>query len=274
MRENLYAPCAFTGIYRNIFFYTSITSLWNIRKRRMFMTVEDLEKEIPGLIEYTETMPEEIRKKAFVKVYPPGKLIHQKDCELQFFGIVAKGENRVINEFENGKIYMIETNRAIDFIGEVTILAEMPRTSVTIEAVTECTVIYISRKDAETWIRNDQHILRLMARRTAFKLYRSSYNNGLKLYYPPTFLLADYLVRAYEGSLSEQTDAVFPENGAFILQKIRERLSEELGMNIKTLDRTIRSMQKNGYFNLTKGKISFGYEEYIKMKEFITTAKG
>ena len=76
---------------------------------------------------------------------------------------------------------MIETNRAIDFIGEVTILAEMPRTSVTIEAVTECTVIYISRKDAETWIRNDQHILRLMARRTAFKLYRSSYNNGLKL---------------------------------------------------------------------------------------------
>ena len=113
-----------------------------------------------------------------------------------------------------------------------------------------------------------------MARRTAFKLYRSSYNNGLKLYYPPTFLLADYLVGAYEGSLSEQTDAVFPENGAFILQKIRERLSEELGMNIKTLDRTIRSMQKNGYFNLTKGKISFGYEEYIKMKEFITTAKG
>ena len=225
------------------------------------MTVEDLEKEIPGLIEYTETMPEEIRKKAFVKVYPPGKLIHQKDCELQFFGIVAKGENRVINEFENGKIYMIETNRAIDFIGEVTILAEMPRTSVTIEAVTECTVIYVSRKDAETWIRNDQHILRLMARRTAFKLYRSSYNNGLKLYYPPTFLLADYLVSAYEGSLSEQTDAVLPENGAFILQKIRERLSEELGMNIKTLDRTIRSMQKNGYFNLTKGKISFGYEE-------------
>lgn len=27
------------------------------------MTVEDLEKEIPGLIEYTETMPEEIRKR-------------------------------------------------------------------------------------------------------------------------------------------------------------------------------------------------------------------
>ncbi|MGI6063076.1 Crp/Fnr family transcriptional regulator [Blautia sp.] len=238
------------------------------------MTIEDLEKEIPELLEYTKSMPSEIRRSAFIKIYPPGRLIHQKDCELHFFGIVAKGENRVINEFENGKIYMIETNKAIDFIGEVTLLAEMPRTSVTIEAVTECTVIYISRKEAENWIRNDSHILRLMAKRTAFKLYRSSYNNGLKLYYPPAFLLADYLVRAYESSLSEKTDAVFPENGAFILQKIRERLCEELGMNIKTLDRTIRSMQKDGYFSLTKGKISFGYEEYKKMKAFITTAKG
>ncbi len=27
------------------------------------MTIKDLEKEIPGLAEYTKTMPEEIRKK-------------------------------------------------------------------------------------------------------------------------------------------------------------------------------------------------------------------
>lgn len=29
------------------------------------MTIKDLEKEIPGLTEYTKTMPEEIRKKSF-----------------------------------------------------------------------------------------------------------------------------------------------------------------------------------------------------------------
>ena len=36
--------------------------------------------------------------------------------ELNYFGIVAAGENRVINEFENGNVYMIEGNKAIDFI--------------------------------------------------------------------------------------------------------------------------------------------------------------
>lgn len=246
------------------------------------MTLEELENEIPELYEYTKTMPSEIRQKARVKIHPPGGLIHQKDCELQYLGIVAKGENRVINEFENGKIYMIETNTAIDFIGEVTLLAGLPRTSVTIEALTANTVVYIPRADAEKWVNSDPHILRKMAQRTAFKLYRSSYNNGLKLYYPPAFLIADHLVRLYEQEFPQfaaDGETRFPgesmnETFIFTLPKTRERLGEELGMNIKTLDRAIRSMHKDGYFSLVKGKITFGSEEYLYMKDYITTAKG
>ena len=46
-------------------------------------------------------------------------VLHYK---LEKFGIIAKGEHRVINEFQNGDIYMIEKNKPIDFVGEVTIL--------------------------------------------------------------------------------------------------------------------------------------------------------
>lgn len=246
------------------------------------MTLDELEKEVPELYEYTKTMPSELRQKVQIKVHPPGGLIHQKDCELQYLGIVAKGENRVINEFENGKIYMIETNKAIDFIGEVTLLANLPRTSVTIEALTANTVVYIPRKDAEKWVNSDTHILRKMAQRTAFKLYRSSYNNGLKLYYPPAFLIADHLTRLYEQEFPQiasapeaaQISDIKKNHFTFSLQKTRERLGEELGMNIKTLDRAIRSMQRDGYFSLVKGKITFGLNEYQIMKDYISTSKG
>lgn len=246
------------------------------------MTLEELEKEVPELYEYTKTMPPDIRQKARIKVHPPGGLIHQKDCELQYLGIVAKGENRVINEFQNGKIYMIETNKAIDFIGEVTLLADLPRTSVTIEALTANTIVYIPRKDAEQWVNSDPYILRKMAQRTAFKLYRSSYNNGLKLYYPPAFLIADHLVRLYEHEFPQTAEDFTTYSGSaplsgdciFTLNKTRERLGEELGMNTKTLDRAIHSMHKDGYFSLVKGKITFGSEEYLFMKDYINTAKG
>lgn len=77
---------------------------------------------------------------------------------------------------------MIEKNEPIDFVGEVTILAEMEKTSVTIETLTETTVVYFSRKDFEDWISQDIQLLRLVAHKIAYKLYRSSYNRGARLF--------------------------------------------------------------------------------------------
>ena len=84
------------------------------------MTLTELEAAAPALKEYTKNMPEDIRSRCTVRTHAAGSIIHQKNMELGYFGIVAKGENRVINEFENGNVYMIESNKAIDFIGEVT----------------------------------------------------------------------------------------------------------------------------------------------------------
>lgn len=203
-------------------------------------------------------MPEDIRSRCTVRTHAAGSIIHQKNMELGYFGIVAKGENRVINEFENGNVYMIEGNKAIDFIGEVTILAGMERTSVTIEAVTDNVVAYISRRDAQRWLSQDMNILRLASRHTAFKLYRSSYNNGAKLFYPPSYLLLDYMVKYGK---SKGMDSGHPP-GSVMIPRTRQMLQEEIGVNVKTLNRTIGQLKEEGFFTLCKGKISFTREQY------------
>ena len=159
------------------------------------MTLEELIKEVPALAPYFEHMPEELHNRYTIRVYPPGTIIHQKDYKLEKFGIIAKGEHRVINEFQNGNVFMIEKNEPIDFVGEVTILAGMEKTSVTIETLTETTVVYFPRKDFEDWIVKDIQLLRLVAHKIAYKLYRSSYNRGARLFYPPNFLLLDYILK-------------------------------------------------------------------------------
>jgi len=189
--------------------------------------------------------------------------------ELNYFGIVAAGENRVINEFENGNVYMIEGNKAIDFIGEVTILAGMPRTSVTIEAVTDNVVAYISRRDAQQWLSEDMNILRLTARHTAFKLYRSSYTNGAKLFYPPSYLLLDYLVRY--GRQNGMESARPPKT--ITVGRTRQMLQEEIGVNVKTLNRTIRQLREEGFFDICKGKLSFTGEQYRAAMDWLESAK-
>lgn len=232
------------------------------------MTLDELEQQCPELRGYTQTMPTDIRERCRVRIHPAGSIIHQKNRELSHFGIVARGESRVVNEFENGNVYMIESNKAIDFIGEVTILAEMPRTSVTIEATTEMAVAYMSRADAERWLSQDIEILRKVSQKVAFKLYRSSYSNGAKLFYPPSYLLLDYLVK-YAESLG-MGGAASPER--IVVSKTRRHLQEELGINVKTLNRTISQLKGEGFLDISHGKISLSQDQRLKALAWLETA--
>lgn len=239
------------------------------KKRSIQMTLSELETKVPALKEYTGTMPGDIRSRCTIRTHAAGSIIHQKNMDLGYFGIVAAGENRVVNEFENGNVYMIEGNKAIDFIGEVTILAGMERTSVTIEAVTDNVVAYISRKDAERWLSEDIHILGLASRHTAFKLYRSSYNNGTKLFYPPSYLLLDYLVKY---GRQNGIDSPKPPRSVTVA-RTRQMLQEEIGVNVKTLNRTISQLKEEGYFTICKGKISFNRDQFDAALRWLDDSK-
>lgn len=226
------------------------------------MTLEELINEVPELETYFEHIPSDIKDNYIIRVYPPGTIIHQKDFKLEKFGIIAKGEHRVINEFQNGNVFMIEKNEPIDFVGEVTILAGMEKTSVTIETLTETTVIYFSRKDFERWIEEDIHFLRLVAHKVAYKLYRSSYNRGARLFYPPNFILLDYI-------LKQAAQLGIRKKNEITIQKTRQELYEECGITVKTLNRTISKLKEDGVISLKKGKICMNSSQYELAKEKI-----
>ena len=232
------------------------------------MTLDELERACPAFADVTRTMPTDVRARCRVQTHPAGSIVHRKDALLTRFGIVAWGESRVINEFENGSVYMIERNRPIDFVGEVAMLAGMERASVTIEAVTDMTVAYISREDAERWLASDIEVLRRVAGKVAYKLYRSSYSNGAKLFYPPAYLLMDYLVRYGEGL--GMVRAGGPER--VIVAKTRQALQEELGINVKTLSRTIRQLKEEGLLGTEHGKVSFSSEQLARAVPWLVAA--
>lgn len=225
------------------------------------MNLNDIVEKYPDVLPYIQNMPSNISY--VIKTYAPGQIIHQKHFKLDYFGIVCAGEHRVINEFENGNIFMIEKNEPVDFIGEVTILAGMAETSVTIESITECVVIIISRNDFENWIQQDINFLRLVSQKVAYKLYRSSFNRGAKLFYPPTFLLLDYLLKHAK---SEKISI----HKNMHLNKTREQLHEELGITVKTINRTIKKLVEDQLISLKKGKIQMDYAQYKRAKNTIT----
>lgn len=207
-------------------------------------------------------MPEELRHRFTIRTIPPKTVIHQKDDLLGHFGIVLKGDHRVINEFENGNIFMIEKNEPIAFIGEVTLLADKAHTSVTIETLTECTVLFMTPEDFEIWVSQDIIFLRFLAKKVALKLYHSSYNRGERHFYNSTYLLTKYVIN-YAGEHGIE------EKGKVVVRKTRQELYEELGMTIKTIGRIIDRLKEDGVITMEKGKMAITTEQYELAQERI-----
>ena len=219
------------------------------------MKLEDLENLNPDFKFFTEHMPEYIKNSFFTKKYRIGEQITSKYESLENFGILVTGQTRVINEFENGNIYMLESNPAIDYIGEVTILANQKLTSVSIEAAKPSLIFFVPRKYAEKWIFEDLALLRRLSARVAYKLYRSSIENGMKFFYPSDYIFIDYLIKkASQNNVKERQYVKIDDT--------RMMIAEEIGMNIKTLNRTISKLKDKDWFSVNKGKIIISYKNF------------
>ena len=62
----------------------------------------------PELREFTSRIPEDLDGRFQLRTYPAHTFIHQKDSPLERIGILLRGTFRVVNEFENGNVFMID----------------------------------------------------------------------------------------------------------------------------------------------------------------------
>ena len=234
------------------------------------MTFSEILSLAPAFSEYTTQIPAELDGQFVLETFPPYGLIHQKDSPLRRIGILLRGSLRVINEFENGSVFMIECNDAVSFIGVITLFAEETHTSVTIEAVTECRIAFLPVPVFDAWLDSDPHFIKQMARHIAKKLYCSSYNRGERLFYSSSYLLLKYVAGEMEAlGLRRMEKAV--------LRKNRRQISEELGMQEKTVNRTIARLCEEGVFSLERGKIAMTHKQLLqsesRLKDYSGTSR-
>lgn len=224
----------------------------------------------PQLEQFTARIPEELDGQFSMRAYVPHELIRQKDSPLETIGILLKGSFRVVNEFENGNVFMIEMNDAVSFVGEVALLAGASATSVTIESVTHCLVAYLPAKVFDDWLRQDIGLLRALSEHVAAKLYCSSYNRGERLFYSAKYVLLKYITQQAESGGIRKT-------GRIVVAKTRQQISEEVGMTVKTINRILTRFGRDGLISTERGKVTLDLAQYHRaqqeMKVYISESK-
>lgn len=216
------------------------------------MDYRELLKIKPELGSISDGFPAELDGQFYIKNYEPHELIHQKDSELKRVGILLEGQFRVVNELENGNIFMIEINNPISFTGEVALLSGRGRTSVTIEAISDCKIAFLPVDVFEKWMMNDIQLLRYISVLVANKLYSTSYHSGERMFYSTKYVILKYILENLESTAS----------GKFIVRKKRQEISEEIGISVNTINRTLQHFRETGLILMERGKIVLEKENH------------
>ena len=199
-------------------------------------------------------MPAEMELRSYVKNIVAGSTLMRKGEKIRYVYILINGEVKVINEFENGRMYIYARIISINFIGELEILAGEMKHASTVEAVTDCKLLAIIAEDFARWIQADHSVLMVVCKGLAEKMYPTSSENGTIMFLSGKSKVQDYIVKQYK-ERRRKTEM-------FLLNKTRQQIADEIGISVKTVNRCIEKLKLEELIVTKKGKIHINREQY------------
>ena len=130
----------------------------------------------------------------------------------------------------------------------------------TLATTTPCTFLIISRKNYEKWIWDDKNALQMDIASMGAYLLEQTRVNRLFLFLQGTDRIIYMFAKSYEKSKS---------CGDYNLDMSRQELAERSGFSIKTVNRSVKKMEEDGFISRKGHKIIISKKQYQMMKEYL-----
>ncbi len=194
---------------------------------------------------------------------PPERRFIIKGESNHYIYIVYEGMIRVINEFDNGRIFAFATTQIPAFSGLLELLSENEINTSTVETIQESKLIRIQKKAFSQWMNEDVEAYKLVVKIFARQLYPSLLSMGSYYVYPKFVVLLQFLVKTYEAA------AAAAAGKEVIVTETREELSEILGFSLRTVYRLSNRLVEENLAEIRKKKIHLTSPKIEKMKNYI-----
>lgn len=194
---------------------------------------------------YQSSVPVFIRK---------GGILIQKGEKTECAYYIVSGKVYVQSEFLDGNIYQFSYLGKGAIISDIEVLSGTYINAATLIAAEDTLVLKIPLKLFAEELRTNQDFLYHVATTVATKMYRSSYDRGSNLFKRGIYKVVLYLIRAYE--MDEQ------EAETVKIRKTRPEIASEIGISIKTLNRSLDRLKDEKKISGEKGKILISEEQF------------
>lgn len=145
--------------------------------------------------------------------------------------------------------------------GGMEFIMDMDSYNTTLRALTDCTVVKISRAKFEKWMYSDIRAMKHEAKQVGEYLLKEGRNSRLFLFLQGTDRLALLLLERYER---------YSKNGILFLKGNRQNLADETGLCIKSISRGVKKFMEEGLITKEGNQIVVDKKQYEGLKKMVS----
>ena len=221
-------------------------------------TEPDRSRYLKGLFEY---VPDRVVEELIYEKVQKGKYILRAGTPSDMVYMILSGKIMGVDHQRMGRVYYFMDFTKMYVIGDFEIFAEFPEYCVSICAAKDCMLLKLPAASYMNWNKHDENALFLRMKNIMATLTSERMVDREYIFMNCKERLIDYLVKSYENG---QADS----QGRHRISKTQAELADRIGYNVRSIQRSIASLEKEELISNANGKITFTKEQFLRLKQY------
>ena len=219
------------------------------------------------LKELFKYVPEAVAKEiAYAEIKKDEYIIKAgEDCDTVYF--LLKGDVKGVDYLQDGRIYSFLDFSRMYIVGDFELFSGEFKSIISVLAADECKVLKLSAKSYMRWIQCDENALMLRLEAILKVLIMETKGDRENMVRGCTERLVNYLVKYYE---REYTSSYLNVK----VDLTQTEIADRIGFNVRSVQRSINALEKDGLISIVKGKIVVSAEQCFMLKEYEAKKEG
>lgn len=204
--------------------------------------------------------PEDVIKKMrYLEIPSKYNLIYAgAPCESVY--VILKGKVSCVDFQLRGNTYVIMDYAETAILGDYEVFGDFKEYRASVYSVTACELLKIPASAYLYWMQQDANALFMRTRKLMNILTNQTSDDRQYLFLGSKDRLILYLVKSYEKNA---------KGNGFVMRKTQSEIAERVGFHVRTIQRNVRSLEKEEFITIDAGKICISKEQYLMMKQYV-----
>lgn len=205
--------------------------------------------------------PADLFEDVILKQYPKDTIFIREQKEVDQIYLLIKGEVQALEHRFFGNRYTYMRFQAVKWFGSMEVLLGLDEYKTTLATISSCTFLIMHRKDYRRWIEKDTNALLMETKSMGRYLLEQGRKERLLLFLHGRERLFLLFTAEYK--------ALNKAGGQCTIHRTHQEISDDSGLSIRTINRTLKAMNEDGYITYYRGEIKISLEQYQKMQEYL-----